>query len=360
MAQPNFARLFRGEITGNPHLRVLLNAAVNGVEFAGDKATGLNAAAPNRSIRITGNHFVFAAGTIATSRFFLSTQRVAPVPWRTNPHIGRYFQDHLGGKVADVRVLKEKGFRAFFENAFVDGIKLQPKLRFTTGTREATDGPGVCGLFSFDSAIAENLANLKRLLRAWKAGTEFSGISTIHRDVRALGSAFIPLMLRYIRDRRVLAFFDRNLEYHVQAEQLPLRESRITLCDDAPGPDGLFRASVDWQVDGRELDAIRTFTRESDSYLRANGIARLEIVEALETANGTFVDKLSDTYHQTGGMRMSADPRSGVVDPNCRVWDTANVYVAGAAVFPTSSHANCTLTALALAARLAEHLGNGV
>jgi choline dehydrogenase-like flavoprotein len=46
-------------------------------------------------------------------------------------------------------------------------------------------------------------------------------------------------------------------------------------------------------------------------------------------------------------------PAGGVTDPNCRVWDTANVYVAGASVFPTSSHANCTLTALALGARLA-------
>jgi choline dehydrogenase-like flavoprotein len=50
---------------------------------------------------------------------------------------------------------------------------------------------------------------------------------------------------------------------------------------------------------------------------------------------------------------MSASPQQGVVDPECRVWGTSNLYVAGAAIFPSSSHANTTFTALALAARLA-------
>jgi choline dehydrogenase-like flavoprotein len=53
---------------------------------------------------------------------------------------------------------------------------------------------------------------------------------------------------------------------------------------------------------------------------------------------------------------MASDPAAGVVDGNCRAWGTRNVYVAGASVFPTSSHANSTLTALALAARLASQV----
>jgi choline dehydrogenase-like flavoprotein len=66
---------------------------------------------------------------------------------------------------------------------------------------------------------------------------------------------------------------------------------------------------------------------------------------------------LSDTAHQCGGLLMSATPDRGVTDPNCRVWNTDNVYVAGASVFPSSSYANCTLTALALTARLADRVG---
>jgi choline dehydrogenase-like flavoprotein len=48
-----------------------------------------------------------------------------------------------------------------------------------------------------------------------------------------------------------------------------------------------------------------------------------------------------------------------MVDRHCRLHGIGNLHVAGAAVFPTSSQANPTLTAVALALRLAERLGSG-
>jgi choline dehydrogenase-like flavoprotein len=61
---------------------------------------------------------------------------------------------------------------------------------------------------------------------------------------------------------------------------------------------------------------------------------------------------------------MGTDPRTSVVDANCRVHGVSNLYIASCAVFPTSSQANPTLTLVALAVRLAAHLrttpaGNG-
>jgi choline dehydrogenase-like flavoprotein len=53
---------------------------------------------------------------------------------------------------------------------------------------------------------------------------------------------------------------------------------------------------------------------------------------------------------------MHADPRRGVVDVNCQVHGLANLYVAGAAVYPTAGCANPTLTLVALSLRLADHL----
>jgi choline dehydrogenase-like flavoprotein len=156
-----------------------------------------------------------------------------------------------------------------------------------------------------------------------------------------------------LRDRRILAFFDRGLEFHIQAEQLPIKNSQIRLADEPRGPDGLVRAWVDWHVDGHEIDAVREFAIQVDSYLTASGIARLRIDPQIQDGDAGFVEKLLDNSHQCGGLRMSAEPSSGVTDPNCRVWGTGNVYVAGGSVFPSSSHANSTFTALALAAKLA-------
>ena len=57
-----------------------------------------------------------------------------------------------------------------------------------------------------------------------------------------------------------------------------------------------------------------------------------------------------------GGARMAESAEQGVVDSQLKVFGTRNLYVLGAAAFPSGSFANPTLTALALSVRLAEHL----
>jgi choline dehydrogenase-like flavoprotein len=53
---------------------------------------------------------------------------------------------------------------------------------------------------------------------------------------------------------------------------------------------------------------------------------------------------------------MGSNPKTSVVNTDCRIHNVQNLYVAGAATFPTSSQANPTLTIVALALRLAKHL----
>ncbi len=61
-------------------------------------------------------------------------------------------------------------------------------------------------------------------------------------------------------------------------------------------------------------------------------------------------------FHHMGTTRMADDRRAGVVNANCRVHGVENLFVAGSSVFPTSGWANPTLTILALALRLGDHL----
>ncbi len=65
---------------------------------------------------------------------------------------------------------------------------------------------------------------------------------------------------------------------------------------------------------------------------------------------------LEDTYHHHGTTRMAATAADGVTDPQCRVFGTENLYVAGSSLFPTSGYANPTLTIVALAIRLGDTL----
>ena len=77
---------------------------------------------------------------------------------------------------------------------------------------------------------------------------------------------------------------------------------------------------------------------------------------ALEQAIRDRLRTFHSAAHHIGTTRMSCEPSDGVVDRNCQVHGTGNLFVAGSSVFPTSGHANPTLTIVALALRLAEHL----
>lgn len=64
---------------------------------------------------------------------------------------------------------------------------------------------------------------------------------------------------------------------------------------------------------------------------------------------------LGGVAHEVGTLRMGAD-RTGVVDENLKFLDLENVYACDNSVFPTSPAANPSLTLVALALRLADHL----
>jgi choline dehydrogenase-like flavoprotein len=83
-----------------------------------------------------------------------------------------------------------------------------------------------------------------------------------------------------------------------------------------------------------------------------------ELRTSLATAETWPVDQ--DASHHLGTTRMGSDPRTSVVDPDCRVHTVPNLYVAGGSVFPTGGCANPTFTIVALAIRLAGHLREGV
>src|SRR5450631_1489746 len=70
--------------------------------------------------------------------------------------------------------------------------------------------------------------------------------------------------------------------------------------------------------------------------------------------------ELYGTYHHIGATSMSKHPTDGVVNEDCRAHGITNPYFAGCSVFPTGGHAKPTLSIVALAIRLADHLRSSV
>ncbi|MBI4277305.1 MAG: hypothetical protein HY660_02515 [Armatimonadetes bacterium] len=119
---------------------------------------------------------------------------------------------------------------------------------------------------------------------------------------------------------------------------------------------GVPFARLDWRVTDLERRTMEAFVRAVDAEFARLNLAGVQRDEWLTNSGSEWTRRLSDTFHHIGTTRMASSPKAGVVDADCRVHGVANLFVAGSSVFPTSGYANPTLTILALAIRLADHL----
>jgi choline dehydrogenase-like flavoprotein len=141
------------------------------------------------------------------------------------------------------------------------------------------------------------------------------------------------------------AMAHRLLSFLVISEDLPLTDNRVKL-----GSDG--RITIEYQHNNLE------------------GHDRL--VKRLHQALEGFVDHahplsqhhfeldsllpLYGTAHQVGTTRFGADPKSSVLDRDCKAHELDNLYVVDSSFFVSSAAVNPTLTIVANAMRVGDHL----
>jgi choline dehydrogenase-like flavoprotein len=148
----------------------------------------------------------------------------------------------------------------------------------------------------------------------------------------------------------------RLYQLYARMEQTPHKDSRIRLSSKRDSL-GMRRAVLEWKVDALTR---RTLNRGMEIFSAAFGKARLgRVYSFCHTRDlyraGAWPDIMGG-HHHMGTTRMGDDPETSVVDRNCRVHSVENLYIAGSSVFATSGFANPTLTIVALAHRLANHL----
>src|SRR5208282_4267619 len=146
---------------------------------------------------------------------------------------------------------------------------------------------------------------------------------------------------------------DGTYPLEFNSEQTPQATNRVTLTQQTDR-DGLRCVHIDWRIGDADADAAcRAYLLLRDT-LDRSGVCRLEFDET--RLRERIGHSLPLGGHHMGTARMAASEAGGVVDSNCGVFGVPNLYIASSAVFPTSSHANPTLTIVALAVRLAAHL----
>ena len=65
---------------------------------------------------------------------------------------------------------------------------------------------------------------------------------------------------------------------------------------------------------------------------------------------------LAGVAHQNGTMRFGTDPATSVLDLHCKTHEIDNLYVVDASFFVSSSAVNPSLTIIANAIRVGEHI----
>jgi choline dehydrogenase-like flavoprotein len=134
-------------------------------------------------------------------------------------------------------------------------------------------------------------------------------------------------------------------------EQLPRRDSYVTLDSDRTDDHGNPVPDVHWSVGDRAMRTIE----------RANEIQR-SILEELgaEVTWTVGPENTGPAYHHMGTTRMGTDPADSVVNSALRTHDLSNCWIASSSVFPTAGAMNPTLTIAALALKAADHIENAL
>jgi choline dehydrogenase-like flavoprotein len=134
-----------------------------------------------------------------------------------------------------------------------------------------------------------------------------------------------------------------SFEFWLTSEDLPDPTNRVAL-----GPGG--RIVVDYRPNNVEAHA-RLVAKLAELFAATEG-AGFDPAAHFRTQRMP----VAVCSHQCGTARFGDDPRTSVLDRDCRLHALDNLYVADASFFPSSSAVNPTLTIIANALRVGDHL----
>lgn len=322
-----FAEVYRDRFQGGN--KQLLYAA-DAVELLtqGREVVGVRVVDRNmRSIVIRAKRFILAAGCVENIRQLLLAQQRTPELLRdVEAWLGRGFMQHLRVVAGHLSAPREKFC------ALQRSINLFP--RPNSGFHEVGFG------FNHAHAEREELAN---------ASMYFNYIP----DFPRIAPERILTAVDWLRGRRAI-FPSGKAELIVDVEQSVSRESRVSL-DPSTDHHGMPRPNVHWTISANDRRTTVKGIAAVAQWLDQTGFGALKCCEGL-AEDRIPPELIRDSNHPLGGTRMSDSPAGGVVDRNCKVFGTSNLWVIGGSIFSTGGHANPTLTIVALAQRLASHL----
>jgi choline dehydrogenase-like flavoprotein len=338
------AKRYRPEVAKSGRIELCLHANLVDIELdsALDRVRRLvfRTLGGSGPFTVQARQYVLALGGLENPRMLLNANRQVP-EGVGNRHgvVGRFFCEHPHQTVGSVLLARPiKGWQ--FYQPSLEFIKEQKTLNF--GLRLV---PAASRLDLHEAVINELACNSNVARRIFN----LMGVDHVHcedgdLDLYAKEGADPSIMLTARLD--------------IAMEQALNPDSRIRL-GTKTDRFGLRRIELDWHHSKLDAHTARTAALVFGKLLADQNVGRLRLAEWLL---GQPIDFPGFESAEVGGhhhmctTRMSDDPKTGVVDRNCRVHGIDNLYLAGSSVFATTGHINPTYTIVQLAARLANHL----
>lgn len=385
----NVASRYWSEAIAGANPTVLLNAPCAEIRLdrTGQRAErAIVAPSADKRCSVRASSFVLAAGGLETARLMLASNRDRDCGLGNEYDlVGRFYMTHFVGNLARLSTGNRASRRDLSFVRTIDGIyakrTLQPSatakrreglgafvLRPSIGRiSDPAHGSGVLSALFLARFLLKNelYANMGR--RSTEERRSAFALYSCHaanilRDAPSLVAFAYKWYVDRPRRYRKLPGYDfrrRDGTYPLEfnAEQISNYSSRVYLGDNRD-PLGMPLIAVDWRVCDDDRRTVRRGFELIRDALAGSNVAHVVYDEAeLEAA---VAELWPAGGHHIGTTRWSSSPRQGVVGPDMQVWSVNGLYVAGSAIFPRSGTANPTLSAVAMALRLADDLASRI
>ena len=321
---------------------------------------------------------VLATGGLETARLLLASHDVTPTGVG-NRHdvVGRYYMCHIAGNVGMLTIHGPTHHVRHGYEVAPDGVYCRRRLSLTATEQRRLGLANAVARLHFpritDPAHRNGVLSglfLARKLISYEYGKRLNDgpIPTLGTYTQHLlnvatdafdTSAFLAhwLRRRTFAERKFPSVILRNrtnrFSLEVHGEQTPQAGSRVTLSDKLDAL-GMPQLRVDWRYSSADIDSVGRTLDVLKQEFSQSGAGHFEYNR--DTLEEDLMRFGAYGGHHIGTARMGSDIRTSVVDADCKVHSVRNLFIAGSAVFPTSSQANPTLTLIALALRLGDTL----
>jgi choline dehydrogenase-like flavoprotein len=356
-----FGEAYRKELKAADNVQVLINANVTDIRPNTENShienvtiQSLNGA---KSI-VSAKAYVIACGGIESARILLNSTTRSP-RGVGNEHglVGRFFGSHPYANIGTMLAKDPEQMANLYSRFKKFGTaKTRPCLRLSESIQKSAKALNISVYLTGEDDMESGVGAATeawRQIKQWDFDENFAKqLWAAMADIDEVGAQYF----RAQQGKDVIIPVKQAINLWAICEWAPYADSRVVLSDEKDAL-GLRRVHVNDRISALELHTFKTAAMTVATELSRLGLGRVHLDEWILSEDDRWKDAVTLAgAHHFGTTRMAASPKNGVVDADCKVHSMANLYIASSAVFPTNGYANPTISIVALALRLSDHL----